>query len=77
MVFEINGKLLSIDEVLDLAKDWWNKYIETGISPEFDEKKDKEYLDIIRTSKPANDNDLDTLCNAARLLEEEINRFRK
>ncbi len=76
MVFEINGKLLSIDEVLDLAKDWWNKYIETGISPEFDEKKDKEYLDVIRTSKPANDNDLDTLCNAARLLEEEINRIK-
>ena len=76
MVFEINGKLLSIDEVLDLAKDLWNKYIETGISPEFDEKKDKEYLDIIRTSEPANDNDLDALCNAARLLEEEINRIK-
>lgn len=76
MVFEINGKLLSIDEVLDLAKDLWNKYIETGVSPEFDEEKDKEYLDIIRTSKPANDNDLDTLCNAARLLEEEINRIK-
>lgn len=75
MVFEINGKLFSLDEVLDLAKDFWHKYIETGISPEFDEKLDKEYLDIIRTSKPANDNDLDTLCNSAKLLEEEINNI--
>ena len=75
MVFEINGKLFCLDEVLELAKDFWHKYIETGISPEFDEKLDKEYLDIIRTSKPANDNDLDTLCNSAKLLEEEINNI--
>ena len=73
MVFEINGKIFSLDEVLDLAKDFWHKYIETGISPEFDEKKDKEYLDIIRTSKPQNDNDLDNLCISAKLLEDEIN----
>ena len=71
-----DGRLISFEEAIQYCEDWWNKYIETGISPEFDEKKDKEYLDIIRTSKPANDNDLDTLCNAARLLEEEINRIK-
>lgn len=77
MVFEINGKLFSLDEVLELAKDFWHKYIETGISPEFDEKLDKEYLDIIRTSKPANDKNLDALCDSAKLLEEEINKIIK
>lgn len=71
-----DGRLISFEEAIQYCEDWWNKYIETGISPEFDEKKDKEYLDIIRTSKPANDNDLDTLCSAARLLEEEINRIK-
>lgn len=77
MVFEINGKLFSLDEVLDLAKDFWHKYIETGISPEFDEELDKEYLDIIRTSRPANDKNLDALCDSAKLLEEEINKIIK
>lgn len=77
MVFEINGKLLSIDEVLDLAKDWWHDYIETGISPEFDEKVDKEYLDIIRTANPGNDNDLDGLCDSAKLLTNELNELKE
>ena len=77
MVFEINGKLLSIDEVLDLAKDLWNKYVETGISPEFDEKIDKEYLDIIRTANPGNDNNLDELCDTAKLLTNELNELKE
>ena len=70
-----NGDLITFEEAIEYCEDWWHKYIETGISPEFDEKLDKEYLDIIRTSKPANDNDLDTLCNSAKLLEEEINNI--
>lgn len=68
-----NGDLISFEEAIAYCEDWWHKYIETGISPEFDEKKDKEYLDIIRTSKPQNDNDLDNLCISAKLLEDEIN----
>ena len=68
-----NGDLITFEEAVEYCEDWWNKYIETGISPEFDEKLDKEYLDIIRTSKPANDNDLDTLCESAKELEKEIN----
>lgn len=68
-----NGDLISFEEAIAYCEDWWHKYIETGISPEFDEKKDKEYLDIIRTSKPQNDNDLDNICISAKLLEDEIN----
>lgn len=68
-----NGDLISFKEAIAYCEDWWHKYIETGISPEFDEKKDKEYLDIIRTSKPQNDNDLNNLCISAKLLEDEIN----
>ena len=68
-----NGDLISFEEAIAYCEDWWHKYIETGISPEFDEELDKEYLDIIRTSKPQNDNDLDNLCISAKLLEDEIN----
>lgn len=73
ILIEVQGKLISFQEAINYCEQWWNTYIETGISPEFDEKKDKEYLDIIRTSKPQNDNDLDDLCISAKLLEDEIN----
>ena len=38
-----NGDLITFEEVIKYCEDWWHTYIETGISPPFDEKKDKEY----------------------------------
>lgn len=77
ITIELNGEYLNIDGVLEKAKEFWKKYIETGISPEFDETKDKEYLDIIRTSKPINDNSLEDLCDRARELTDEINLLKE
>lgn len=76
IIIDVNGKLMTFDEIIKYCEDWWNKYIETGISPEFDEKLDKEYLDIIRTSKPQNDNDLEDLYKSAKLLQKEIEEIR-
>lgn len=67
-----NGELITFEQAIEYCEEWWKKYIETGISPEFDETKDKEYLDIIRTSNPINDNSLDELCDIAKELLEEI-----
>lgn len=67
-----NGEMITFQEAIDYCEEWWNKYIETGISPEFDERKDKEYLDIIRASQPINDESLEDLCERAIQLEEEI-----
>lgn len=67
-----NGEMITFQQAIDYCEEWWNKYIETGISPEFDEKKDKEYLDIIRASQPINDDFLEELCDRAVALEEEI-----
>lgn len=72
-----NGNLITFDEAIKYCEDWWNKYIETGISPEFDEKKDKEYLDIIRSSKPINDNSLEDLCDRAKELTKEIEQLKQ
>ena len=73
ITIELNGEYLSIDEVLERAKEFWDTYVVTGISPEFDEIKDKEYLDIIRTSKPLNDSSIEELCDKAKKLTDEIN----
>lgn len=76
IVVELNGEYLSIDELMEKAKEFWENYVVTGISPEFDEKLDKQYLDIIRTSQPINDSSLEEMCNKALALEEEIETLR-
>ena len=72
IVLEVDGEYLSFDELYDKGLDFWNNYVLTGISPEFDEKLDKEYLDIIRASKPSNGNDLTTMCVEAIKIAKEI-----
>lgn len=67
-----NGDLITFEEAIEYCEKWWNTYIETGISPEFDEKKDKQYLDIIRTSQPINDSSIEDLCDYAKDLAIEI-----
>lgn len=56
---QIEGK--TIEEHLLYLEEWYQTYVEGGISPKFDEVKDKEYLNIIRQSKPINDTSLDEL----------------
>lgn len=72
-----DGSILTFEEAIKYCEDWWDKYIETGVSPEFDETKDKEYLDIIRTSKPLNDNSLEDLCDRAMELVKEIDMLKE
>lgn len=67
-----NGDTGTIDLAIQYCEEWWQKYIETGISPEFDEVLDKPYLDIIRASKPSNDNELEDVCESAIALVKEI-----
>lgn len=70
--FEIDGEYLDIDGCMEKAKEWWKDYVETGISPEFDEELDKEYLDIIRKNKPNNDTELTELTIQGIKLANEI-----
>ena len=77
MVFEINGEYLNIEGVIQKATEWWNTYVETGVSPEFDEKKDKEYLDIIRATDETKDNDLVDVCNKAYEINTKIKELKE
>ena len=77
MVFEIDGEYLNIEGVMQKATEWWNKYIETGISPEFDEVKDKEYLDIIRATDETKDSDLVDVCTKAYELNTKIKELKE
>lgn len=72
-----NGELWTFQQAIDYCKKWWDMYIKTGNSPEFDEIKDKEYLDIIRKSRPINDNSLDSLCDSYKILKGEIDNLKE
>ena len=76
MLFEVNGEYLTIQDCMDKATEWWNKYIETGVSPEFDEKKDKEYLELIRALDATQDNELEDVCSQAYELYEKIQELK-
>ena len=66
------GEYGTIELAIEYCEEWWKDYVESGISPEFDEVRDKEYLDIIRKSKPTNDALLDEVCDEAVKLAKEI-----
>lgn len=65
ILIDINGKLCNVNDIFEMCTDWWNKYIESGISPDFDEKTDKEYLDLIRATNAVKDNELEDVCKEA------------
>lgn len=58
------------------ALHWWHEHVDTGISPEFDEKKDAEILKVLRTNYvEATDDSVSELLNEAESLESEIERL--
>lgn len=62
----INGENLYIEDLVQRGMDFWKNHVLTGISPEFDEIKDKEYLALLRAGKPQNDSTLEAMVESAK-----------
>ncbi len=75
--FDVNGTPMTIQDCIAYATEWWNTYVLTGVSPEFDETKDKEYLDLIRETKATNDSNLLDVCNKAFKLSQDIKKVKE
>lgn len=69
------------DEVILPATLWWTEHVEKGISPEWDEKKDAEILQALRTNvvedTSGDDRPLADLVAEYELINEDIDRLRK
>ena len=52
---------MNFGKFIETAEEWWDNYVVTGISPEFDEIKDKEILDNLRTNTIENPKDLEDI----------------
>ena len=69
--FKISERYPNFDMYIIKATAWWREHVLTGISPEFDEKKDAEILKALRTNH-VDVQDISLLFNRAEALKAEI-----
>ena len=68
--FKVSERYPNFDMYIEKATAWWNAYVLTGISPEFDEKKDTEILKVLRTNSVDTSNISELLGKAEQLKTE-------
>ena len=68
--FRVSERYPNFDMYIEKATAWWNAHVLTGISPEFDEKKDAEILKVLRTNAVDTSNISDLLGKAEQLKTE-------
>ena len=56
------------------ALKWWKDHVESGISPEYDEKKDADILKVLRANSLSPDSDIDALVAEAEQLQDKLNK---
>lgn len=70
--FKVSVRYPQFQTFIDYCHSFWNKHILTGISPEYDEERDKEYLDALRTNVITDDADVSALVEEAESLYAKI-----
>lgn len=56
------------------AMKWWKDHVDTGLSPEYDEKKDAEILQALRTNNLSPETDMAALVKEAEELKAQIDK---
>ena len=70
--FKVSERYPNFNMMINTALYWWESHIETGISPDYDEKKDAEILKALRTNSLAPDTNIDALITEAEGLKTEL-----
>lgn len=70
--FKVSERYPDFAEKVAQVEDWWAEYVDTGISPVYDEKKDAEILAALRTHNLTPDTDINTLISEAEGLKQEV-----
>ena len=69
--FKVSWRYPDFHRKVAQAIAWWNSHVVTGISPDYDEKKDAEILKALRTNE-VTDTDIDALIAEAEGLKAEL-----
>jgi predicted phage-related endonuclease len=70
--FKVSERYPNFHKMVACAEDWWQTYVVTGISPDFDEKKDAEILKALRTNSLTPDTNIDDLIAEAESLKADL-----
>ena len=70
--FKVSERYPDFHRMVAQAVAWWNTHVVTGISPDFDEKKDAEILKALRTNNVNPDTNIDALIAEAESLKTEL-----
>lgn len=72
--FKVSERYPNFKAMVDAAQDWWDTYVTTGISPDYDEKLDADILANLRTNNLTPDTDIATLLAEAEQLKADCER---
>lgn len=70
--FKVSERYPDFAEKVAFVEKWWADHVDTGISPEYDEKKDAEILAALRTNTLAPETDIGALIAEAEALKKEL-----
>ena len=70
--FKLSERYPDFEQTIEKARWWWRDHVESGISPEYDEIKDAEYLKVLRTTSYNPQTDLADLIREAKELSHKI-----
>ena len=69
--FKVSERYPNFHKMVAQAQAWWNDHVVTGISPDYDEKKDAEILKALRTNE-VTDTNIDALITEAEGLKTKL-----
>lgn len=72
--FKVSELYPDFAEKIKFVENWWAEYVDSGISPVYDEKKDAELLAALRTHNLTPDTDINALIVEAEGLKGEIDK---
>lgn len=72
--FKVSERYPDFAEKVATVEKWWADYVDTGVSPAFDEKKDAEILKALRTHNLTTDTDITALIAEAESLKTEVDK---
>ena len=72
--FKVSERYPDFAEKVAAVEKWWSDYVDTGISPVYDEKKDAEILKALRTHNLTPDTDINALIAEAEDLKTEVDK---
>ena len=72
--FKVSERYPDFAEKVATVEKWWADYVDTGVSPAFDEKKDAEILKALRTHNLTQDTDITALIAEAESLKTEVDK---